>query len=169
MKNRVYILIGLIMIALGIVSCTKEQNANVLSCEFDGEMWHRFDYLTASYNVVKAPMNADLVLEVEVSDVFPNVYPYHEDDNGVLTINMMISYPDGGRRSRDYSFKLKDNDGNFKSEKVDGYYRYELPLINEMCFNESGNYEFKIENKYSKDPLYGIKSLKINCLQIKIK
>ena len=156
------------MIALGFVSCSEKQNADVLSREFEGEMWHRFDYLTASYNVVKAPMTADLVLDVEVSDVYPNVYPYHEDDSeGNLTIVMTIISPDGSQRSREYNYRLKDKDGNFKSEKVNGYYHYSLPLINEMNFSTSGEYVFNIENKYTKDPLYGIKSFKINCLEIK--
>lgn len=167
MRKGFFILIGLIIITLGVVSCKEEQGADVLSREFDGEIWHRFDYLTASYKVVKAPMTADLVLEVEVSDVYPDNYPYHSDDDECLTIDMTISYPSGSRRSREYFYRLKDKDGNFKSEKVDGYYHYTLRLINEMSFDERGEYVFKIENKYSKEPLCGIKSLKINCLQIK--
>ncbi|MCR5036296.1 MAG: hypothetical protein K6A73_03125 [Bacteroidales bacterium] len=167
MKKRVYILIGLIMIVLGFVSCSKTQSGEVLSREFEGERWPRFDYLTASYKVVKAPMTADLVLDVTISDVFPNDYPYHVDDDGTLSIAMTITSPDGSRRSREYYFRLKDKEGNFKSEKVDGYYHYSLPLINEMSFNKNGVYTFKVENKYSKDPLCGIKKLDINCLQIK--
>ena len=167
MRKRVDLLIVLIMIALCFVSCSEKQSADVLSREFEGEIWHRFDYLTASYNVVKAPMTADMVLEVEVSDVYPNIYPYHDEESECLTIALTINGPDGSRRSREYQYRLKDAEGNFKSEKVDGYYHYSLPLINEMSFSESGEYVFKIENKYSKEPLYGIKSLKINCLQIK--
>lgn len=167
MCKRVYILIGLIMIMLGFVSCSKEQNADVLSREFEGEIWHRFDILTASYNVVKAPMTADVVLDVEVSDVYPNSYQYQDEENNFLSIAMTISGPDGSRRTREYHYRLRDDEGNFKSEKVDGYYHYSLPMINEMSFNERGEYVFKIENKYSKEPLCGIKSLKINCLEIK--
>ena len=167
MKNWFYIFIGLIIITLGLLSCSGKQNADVSSREFEGEVWSRFDYLTASYNVAKAPMTADLVLELEVSDVFPDVYPYPEADRGIFTFVMTISAPDGSRRSREYSYRLKDDDGNFKAEKVDGYYHYSLPLINEMSFSVKGDYDFKIENKYYKDPLYGVKSLKINCLQIK--
>ena len=79
------------MIVLCSVSCSEKQNADVLSREFDGEIWHRFDYLTASYNVEKAPMTADVVLEVEVSDVYPNVYPYHDEESECLTIAMTIN------------------------------------------------------------------------------
>ena len=148
-------------------SCTEKQSSDVLSREFAGDVWSRFDYLTASYNVVKAPMTGDLVLEIEVSDVFPDIYPYPETDKGILSFEMTINAPDGSRRSREYTYRLKDNAGNFKAEKVNGYYHYTLPLINEMSFSADGNYDFKIENKYHKDPLYGVKSFRINCLQIK--
>lgn len=167
MRNRISIVIVLLIIALGFASCSERQSAEVLSREFEGEVWSRFDYLTASYNVVKAPMTADLVLEIVVSDVYPNIYPHGNADEGVFSISMSINAPDGSRRSRDYRYRLKDSQGNFKAEKVDGYYHYSLPLINEMSFGEAGEYVFKIENKYPIDPLCGFKSLSINCLQIK--
>lgn len=168
MKNGFKIFIALIIFALGLVSCSEKQDEIVLSREFQGETWGRFDFVEASFNVVKAPMTADLVMNIEVSDVYPNIYPYH-DDNGLFSIVMTVNSPDGGRRVREVNFHLKDREGNFKSEKTDGYYHFELPLINEMSFDENGEYRFKIENRYSKDPLYGIKSLNINCLQIKKK
>lgn len=165
MKNRLGILILLIMMILSFVSCSEKQDENVISQEFQGEIWGRFDYLYADFDVKKAPMTADLVMDVDVSEVFPNIYPYRDDESGVLSIVMTINNPDESRRAREYQFRLKDANGNFKSEKVDGYYHFELPLINDMSFNEKGVYHFKIENKYSKDPLYGIKSLNIRCVQ----
>lgn len=157
--------IVLIFFMISLISCSKKQDSLVLSKEFQGETWSRFDYLEATYNVVKAPMTADLVMDIDVSDVYPNIYPYHSDEGELFEIVLSISAPDGSRRARGYKFRLKDKEGNFKSEKVDGYYHFELPLINEMSFNDNGDYFFKVENKYSKDPLCGIKSLNINCLQ----
>ena len=154
---------------LGFASCSKKQEGTVVVRDFQGEMWGRFDYIEAVYKVVKAPITADLVMEIEVSDVYPNIYPYHEDDKGLFTIALSVNAPDGSGRKREFNFRLKDKEGNFKSEKTDGYYRFELPLINDMSFDEVGEYRFKIENKYSKDPMYGIKRLSINCLQIKTK
>ena len=167
MKIKFNIVIVLIIIAFGMMSCGKKQESSVISRDFDGEIWCRFDFLEADFNVVKAPMTADLVMDIDISEVFPNIYPYHDADDGLFVITMTINAPDGGRRSREYKFRLKDSDGNFKSEKINGYYHYELPLINDMSFSEIGVYKFKVENKYPKEPLYGIKSLNINCLQIK--
>ena len=161
--------IALIVFALGLISCSGKQEGKVLSREFEGEVWHRFDYLEATYTVTKAPMTADLVMDIYVTDVYPNIYPYHYDEDGIFTIALSVSSPDGGKRSREFRFRLKDKDGNFKSQKEDGFYHFELPLINEMSFSENGEYHFKIENKYPKEPLYGIKSLNVNCLGKKIK
>ena len=160
---------ALMILLLGLFSCMKKQDETVVVREFQGEVWRRFDYIEADYNVVQAPITADLVMNIEVSDVYPNIYPYHEDDKGAFSFVLSVDAPDGSSRTRQFSFKLKDNDGNFKSEKTEGYYLFELPLINEMSFSEVGEYHFTIENKYTKDPLYGIKRLSVNCLQIKTK
>ena len=165
-KGRFFGGIALIFFALSLVSCSEKQSGSVMSKVFEGEKWGRFEYLEATYNIVKAPMTADLVMDIEVSDVYPNIYPYHGEENEYFTFVMSVKGPDGSGRSREFKFRLRDRDGGFKSEKVDGYYHFELPLISEMSFNEKGDYYFKIENKYSKDPMCGIKSLNINCLQI---
>lgn len=165
-KERLLDFVALIFFALSLASCSEKQNGSVISKVFQEEKWGRFEYLEATYNVVKAPMTADVVMDIEVSDVYPSIYPYHGKENDYFTIVMSVKCPDGSSRSREFKFRLKDADGNFKSEMVDGYYHFELPLINEMSFSEKGDYFFKIENKYSKDPLYGIKSLNINCLKI---
>ena len=167
MKIKFNIVIVLIIIAFGMMSCGKKQESSVISRDFDGEIWRRFDFLEADFDVVKAPMTTDLVMDIDISEVFPNIYPYHDADDGLFVITMTINAPDGGRRSREYKFRLKDSDGNFKSEKINGYYHYELPLINDMSFSEIGVYKFKVENKYPKEPLYGIKRLNISCVQIK--
>ena len=165
MKKALDIFIVLIICTLCFASCAEKQDTSVLSREFEGEMWRRFDFLKSSYNVKKAPMVADLVMEVDVTDVFPNIYPYHNDDDGTFIIAMTITNPDGSRRSREIKFHLKDKEGNFKSENVGGYYHFELPLMYDFRFNDKGDYIFEIENKYTKDPLYGIKRLNINCLK----
>lgn len=165
-KRRMVSFIALIIFALSLVSCSEKQESSVISKDFQDETWGRFEYLEADYNVVKAPMTADLVMDIDVSDVYPNIYPYHGAENEMFVIVLSIETPDGSSRAREYKFRLKDREGVFKSEKIDGYYHFELPLINEMSFNEKGEYHFKVENKYTKDPLYGIKRLNINCLQI---
>lgn len=168
MKDRFNISIVLIVFLLGLVACSgslSEKRSNtILSRDFQGDMWNRFDFLEASFNVENAPMNVDLVMELDVNDVYPSDYPYHGDD-GLFTMTLSIDSPSGGQRSREFNFHLKDTEGKFKSENIDGYYHFTLPLIDGQSFNENGEYHFRVENKYSKDPLCGIKRLSIICLE----
>lgn len=159
-----FILGLLIALSVGLTSCSKNSNEIVIDREFTNEEWARFDYLQGDFIVKDAPEKHDVIMEVVVSEVFPNIYKAHQN-NGILSINITITNPEGnGNRSRDYNFRLKDKDGNWKAERVNGYYTFKLPIINEMTFTEEGTYRFKIENKYTKDPLYGIKSLTVKCI-----
>lgn len=155
----------LLTIVVGLTSCSDKHNDDiVISKHFDNAEWSRFDYLNGEVDIKKAPAKYDIVMEVAVTDIFPNIYTSHQD-NSTLSFNLTIFNPDNnGRRSRDYNFNLKDKDGNWKSEKTNGCYIFKLPVINEMTFTDEGTYKFKIENKYSKDPLQGIQSLTLRCI-----
>lgn len=166
LKKKLDIFIALIIFVLSFVSCsesaTEKQDSVVLSRDFQGETWARFDFLEGTYAVSNAPMTADLVLEIDVTDDYPNVYPHPENDKAEFAITLSVNAPDGSGRNFDFSTRLKDNNGKFKSENVNGSYHFEITLLDDMSFGENGEYRFKIENKYSKDPLYGIKKLKVS-------
>lgn len=162
-----YTLRLLLALLIALTSCSDNNNGVVIKKEFNNEEWSRFDYLHGDFDVKKAPAKYDIVMEVTVSDVFPNIYETHQD-NSALSFNLTISNPNGnGSRSRNYSFYLRDKDGNWKSENVDGYYHFKLPIIGDMTFSEEGAYKFKVENKYPKDPLHGIKDITIKCINTK--
>lgn len=106
-------------------------------------------------------------MEIVVDDIYPNPYEAHQTEC-FLPFNLTIKNPDdNGKRSKDYRFMLKDKDGNWKAEEKNGLYTFKLPVIEEMTFSEKGTYNFVIENKYSKDPLYGIKSMTLKCIKSK--
>lgn len=150
-----------------LISCSSNQDNIVITKEFPNNEWERFDYLNGIFTVDKAPAKYDIVMEVIVNEDFPNVYENHKKDSS-LSFNMTIKNPNNsGIRSKDYRYMLKDNEGNWKADKKDGYYTFKLPIISGMTFGEKGDYNFKIENKYPKDPLYGIKSLTIKCVHSK--
>lgn len=161
MRYRIVILFSLF---IAFMSCSNDNNVVVITKDFSEEQWSRFEYLQADFKVDRAPVEHDIVMEVLVSDIFPNVYEAHQEESA-LSFNLTITNPDdNGFRSRNYNFNLKDKDGNWKAEKKNGYYHYKLPIINGMTFSEEGVYKFQIENKYSKEPLYGIKSLTLKCI-----
>lgn len=166
--TRFLIAIAVITIALGVVSCSDKQDTLVMSKDFAEEKWGRFDFLKVDYNLLKAPTTVDVIMELTVSEDFPNVYPFYKNDKEMLFC-MSVEFPDGSHRVRDYKYPLKDRDGNWKSEKIDGYYHFKFMLISELNISESGICKFTIENKYSKDPLCGIKNMTIRCVPSKNK
>ncbi len=144
-------------------SCSNKHDNIVIYKEFPNNEWPRFDYLNGEFEIT-SPGEYDVVMEIIVGDEFPNTYEISRDDS-TFPFNMTIKNPgDSGSRSKDFKYKLKDQDGNWKADKVDGYYVYHLPVISEMTFGEKGTYRIKIENKYPKDPMQGIKSLTLKCI-----
>lgn len=166
--TRVFKAVVMMIIALAVSSCSDKQDAVVLSKDFVGEEWGRFDLLKVDYDIKKAPTTVDVIMELTVSEDFPNVYPFYKNDKDMLFC-MLVEFPDGSHRVRDYKFPVKDRDGNWKSEKTDGYYHFKFMLISELNISESGICKFTIENKYSKDPLCGIRNMTIMCVPSKNK
>lgn len=156
-----------LLLSLFLSSCTSKQDNIVIYREFGNQEWERFEYLTGNLDVRKTSQKYDVVMEVTVNDNYPNVYENHQSDAPLL-FNLTIKNPDSnGGRSKDFRFTLKDKDGNWKADKKNGYYIFRLPVMSEMSFSENGIYSFKVENKYPKDPLQGIKSIKIECVTSK--
>lgn len=152
-----------LLLSLSLLSCSTKQDKVVIFKEFTNSEWNRFEYLNGTFDVNSATQKYDIIMEVSVNDDYPSTYETHQNDCPLI-FNLTIKNPDGnGARSKDYKYILKDKDGNWKADKKDGYYVFKLPIINEMTFSEKGTYEFKIENKFPKDPLYGIESVTLKC------
>lgn len=156
-----------LLLSLFLSSCSNKQDNIVIYREFGNQEWERFEYLTGNLDVRKTSQKYDVIMEVAVNDSYPNIYENHQSDAPLL-FNLTIKNPDSnGGRSKDFRFTLKDKDGNWKADKKNGYYIFRLPVMSEMSFSENGIYSFKVENKYPKDPLQGIKSIKIECVTSK--
>lgn len=163
MRKLFFIFLSLIF----ITSCSNNNDNIVINKEFENQEWSRFDFLEGSINVDKVPVKYDIVMEIMVSEIYPSAYENHREDSS-FNFNMTIKNPNGsGARSKDYNYNLRDKDGNWKSEKQGEFYVFKLPLISEMTLGEEGVYNIKIENKFPKDPLQGIKSLTLKYNQSK--
>lgn len=163
---RVFSGVLLLLISL-FSSCSKKQDNIVIFKEFNNQEWERFEYLSGEFDVNKPSQKYDIVMEIFVNENYPNIYETHQSDCPLL-FNLTIKNPnDNGKRSKDFKFMLKDRDGNWKADKKNGYYVFRLPIMSDMSFNEKGIYSFKIENKYPRDPLQGIKSITLKCINSK--
>lgn len=155
MRNLSYIAFVFLLV---FSSCTNMKDNNIIIKEFQNEEWSRFEFLEGSIEIKKVPITFDVVMELVVSDQYPSFYELHQKD-GLFMFNLTVRDSDGIYRTNDYRFRLKDKDGYWNAEKKDGYYTFHLPVINEITLSDSDIYKFTIENKYSKDPVQGIKSL----------
>lgn len=159
-----YIFNMLLISVLLFASCKREQDTAVVFRVFHNQEWSRFDYIYGEFDVKDVATNYEVIMEVKVTENYPSPYENHQDDSRLL-FNLTINNPEGGNfRSRNFQFNLKDKDGNWKAENKDGYYVFKLPLYEDMTFSDAGVHSFKIENKYPKDPLYGIEELTLKCV-----
>jgi hypothetical protein len=54
---------------------------------------------------------------------------------------------------------VKDPEGNWNSELVNGNYTFELPINKALQLTEAGTYQFQIEQKMPVTPLVGVKEM----------
>ena len=130
----------------------KNGNRDILSREFYHNSWERFDYISNDI-AVKEGQAFDLSLNIS----FTEEYPY-DNFSMVFTI---FDEDDTPYRSKSYSFKLKDADGQWHSELKDGCYTFDLPINQDLTFSESGTYKFQIESRMPITPLVGIRQLRL--------
>ena len=128
----------------------KESNNIVLHREFYETLWERFDYVQDNIEV-KAETSYDLSLKI----TFTDDYPYN-DFSMIFTVFSSDGEP---YRSKGYKFNVKDDEGQWNVESVDGCHTFVLPINKDMRITEAGTYTFQIENHMPITPLVGVKEL----------
>jgi gliding motility-associated lipoprotein GldH len=108
--------------------------------------WERFNILEFDVPV----KNGDL-LDFYLFVRHHTNFPYDK-----LYVNITFYSPDGEMRSRDYDFKLKDEEGEWLSEGMGELWDIELPIRKGMPFYAGGKCKIRVENKYSKYDTPGI-------------
>lgn len=151
MKKYLFVL-GLFML-VGLSSCHTHGKTNILlERTFPTMSWERFDFINKEVTIEK-PVTYDLVLKVTLDPTY-----------GFDYLSVVFSIFDSGDhpfRTKGYQFKLKERDGSWKSELVDGAYHFTLPINSELSLNEPGTYKFELENRMPITPLLGIQEIAI--------
>lgn len=150
--KKLILFLGVIFL-VGLSSCDTNNGGKALvSRSFPTMSWERFDFVNADIEVKKAS-TYDLVLQAS----FDTSYAY---DYLSVVFTIFDAY-ENPFRTKAYQFRLKENDGSWKSTLVDGCYRFSFPINNEISINEPGVYNFQLENRMPITPLYGIKDVSI--------
>lgn len=113
---------------------------------FENISWNRFDFLIFEVPVLQG-QQLDFDLALRHHTYFP--YDY-------LDVNITFYLPDGGMRTKDYHFELKDDNGAWKSKGMGELWDIQLPIHRGMLFSEAGTCQVRIENKMTKVELPGI-------------
>ena len=141
--------LGCMMLCL--FGCTRqEKNTALLHREFYETIWERFDYVKDNIEV-KEETSYDLSLKI----AFTDDYPY----NDISMVFTVFSSDGNPYRARAYKFNLKDEEGHWNVENVDGCHTYVLPINKDLRIVDAGTYTFQIENRMPITPLVGVKEL----------
>lgn len=146
--KKIVLIVGCLLCLFGCVQ--KEENKVVLHREFFETLWERFDYVQDNIEV-KAETTYNLTLKMAFTDDYS-----FNDFSMVFTVFSSDGEP---YRSKGYKFNLKDNEGNWNVEKVDGCHTFVLPINKSLRITEAGTYTFQIENRMPLTPLVGVKEL----------
>lgn len=148
MKRYIFIVLAF---CLTLIGCRQQtDDGTLIHREFYQTVWERFDFVSNTISVSE-PTTFDLGLRIS----FTENYPY-ESISLVFTVFTAENTP---YRSKGYKFRVKDNEGNWKSELVDGCYTFELPINKALQLTESGTYRFQIEQTMPVTPLIGVTEL----------
>lgn len=151
--RRLLLVFGLICVA-GLSSCsTGNKNKALLVRSFPTLSWERFDFVENKIDF-KKPDTYNLVLNASFDPSY--TYKYFS------VVFSVFDEQGNPFRSRSYKFRLKENDGSWKSTLQDGYYHFSFPINSELTINEPGTYLFQLENRMPITPLHGIKEISIN-------
>lgn len=134
-----------------MLSCQRPaKDAVVLQRSFFGDAWERFDYVRNDLEI-KSETTYDLSLRIS----FTEDYPYNYIDL-IFTVFAENGEP---YRSKEYKLNLKDAEGNWSSERIEGCYTFNLPINKQLKISDPGTYQFQIEQKMPKTPLVGVREL----------
>ncbi len=134
-----------IIILILLVGCNTNTSFKEYK-KFDDVSWNRFDILDFEFTVEeKESLDFYLVLRHHTD------FPY-----GIIDINITIYTPDGEMRSREYHFKLKDANLNWKGKGMGDLWDIQLPIRKELIFNKGGTCKVQVENKMSRVETPGI-------------
>ncbi len=148
MKRHFYIALLLSLLFSGCAR--QEKSGEVIHREFYQAVWERFDYANNEIEVAH-PTTFDLGLRISFTDEYP-----YETISLVFSVFTSDNTP---YRSKGYKFRVKDTEGHWSSDCVDGCYIFDLPINKAMEITEADTYRFQIEQTMPITPLVGVKEL----------
>ncbi len=138
-------------LVLCLFGCARqEKNTALLHRTFYETLWERFDYVKDNIEV-KSETSYDLSMKIAFTDDNP-----YNNFSMVFTVFSSDGTP---YRSKAYKFLVKDDEGQWNVESVDGCHTYVLPINKDFRIVDPGTYTFQIENRMPITPVVGVKEV----------
>jgi len=137
--------------AFFFADCKKEYAIEVYHT-FPGNRWSRFEKIEFEVPVQSTDSYYDIYLCLK----HDSTYPYKN-----LYINVVMFLPSGETRIREYDFDVKDEDGFFVAQMIQGKGENVFLLRKEIKFTEPGICLFEIEDLIPRIDISGIHQLGI--------
>ena len=149
-KMRKALLLISLMAFFACGSAPKDKT--ILTQTFDVSGWEKFSPVYSDMEITK-PTNFDLSLKAWFTADYSD-----KDFNVVFTVFDPEGMP---YRAKSYSFRLKDNDGSWKSECNGGVYEFEFPINSNLGISDAGKYRFQLDSRMPITPLMGVQKLEL--------
>jgi len=145
MNKSVVWIFGLLLLASCSQSLVFEEEK-----VFEDLIWNRFDLIEMDIPVE----DENAIYDLKVRFVHTDVFPLDQ-----IAMNITLYFPNGGMRSRDYDFRLQNEELQWTGKHKGRFYTHEFPVIVGMRFPEKGITRLRIENKLTKFNNPGIYSV----------
>ena len=141
----------LLVLCCSLLGCGRqEKDRELINRSFYNTVWERFDYLKKEVEIT-SPTTFDLSMQISFTEDYP--YDY-------IDLVFAVFTEEGERyRGKEYVTKLKDEDGQWSAQLVDGCYTFNVPLNKSLQISDPGTYCFQLEQKMPITPIVGVKEL----------
>jgi len=120
--------------------------------QLENQIWNRFDI--QEYTI----MPDEKATSWDVYFLFDHLDSYYTDH---ITVNITFYLPQGGMRSRDYTFGLKNDALDWTGKQNGKTIAHQLPVIKGFSFDETGPLKIRVESKMTKFNLTDVKKVGI--------
>ncbi|MDD4374080.1 MAG: hypothetical protein PHG67_09200 [Bacteroidales bacterium] len=125
---------------------------------FENQIWNRFDIQEYTFSPEENSVKWDVLF------IFEHFDNYATDH---IEVNISFYLPNGATRSRDYTFKLKNDKQEWIGSQNQKMVTHELSVIKGFNLDESGPLVIRVESKMTKFNLAAVNKIGIRLKESK--
>ncbi len=143
---RAKLIIGVSVLLILISACNK----NKIFEEHKGlknYSWNHFEKIPFEFSIEDTDCNYDIYIAVR----YIHGVPYR-----IIKSGMLITFPDGEERYKDYELNIRNKDGSYKGSVAGDIWDCSILVLKDYPLSQKGKYSFVIHNMMEKLETPGI-------------